>query len=540
MINCCKTGPLSAFKPAILLILVLANLGVLAQTYPLPDENLKNKLLRDYPWVMDNDELNIAAANSYPGPLDLSHSNISNPSGLEYFTNIWSLDLGFNKLDSIPQLSSMRKLTHVFLSFNQLKSLPDLTPLNGLREIQVHYNQLKALPYLNNLPFLSKLYCNDNQLEILPDISNLVNLTQLIIGNNRFHELPDFSAFPNLIQLHIHQTGTDTIKGLSKLKNLEVLYAWGNEIQSVKGLDSLENLRIISVFDNNLREIPYLLNKPDLIQIEFSNNYLSFEDIIPLKPFSFFPKLQYAPQKSLSLTSIEPRDKAEVSLNVEIDNTWQSTYLWYKDHELIETTNFPSLEFSGISPKDEGIYHVTVTNPQLPGLVLESNTASVSVLPCLELNKLNVTVLNKDCNTGVDVDLSKSIIDGGNLPITSILKGNSKMYSSGDLRYSGIEYGIYSLIISDSKGCEATASLLIEKPDNCQDIFTPNGDGFKDTYVIDIPGMIKIYDVNRNLVKEIYGPAEWDGTKSDGSPADAGFYAIVTENDNLIRLTLIR
>lgn len=540
MIKRCNTGLIKKIKRFIFLILILSGSNSFAQTYEIPDTNLRNRLKRDYAWVMEGDKLNIFSASSYPGALNLSNSNISNTSGLEYFANIWLIDLSFNKLDSFPQLSSLRNLSQVYLQFNQLKTLPDISQLLNLKEFQVQYNQLQALPELNNLTSLNKIYCSDNLLTSFPEINNLVNLTHLVIGNNKVNELPDFSGFINLVQLHIHQTGIDTIKGISNLKNLEIFYAWGNEIRSAKGLDSLEKLRTISLFNNSLTEMPYLNNKPDLSQIELAENYLTFEDLIPLKSDFYFPKLQYTPQKLLTLSPLPFRETTEASLTVTIEHSLQNQYVWYRNNEIIDTTYSASLNFTDLSKENEGDYFVSVSNIQLPGLTLESNIARVSVLPCLELKNLDVNIVDKDCKSGANIDLNNSILEGGSRPFRSTLKGNTSIYTSDNFLFSDIQYGFYSVIITDSKGCEVTSSIFLEKPEDCQEIFTPNGDGYKDTYVIEKPGMIRIYDVNRNLVKEINGPTEWDGTKSDGSPADAGFYAIVTENEDVIRLTLIR
>jgi hypothetical protein len=83
------------------------------------------------------------------------------------------------------------------------------------------------------------------------------------------------------------------------------------------------------------------------------------------------------------------------------------------------------------------------------------------------------------------------------------------------------------------------AAITVE---SCQksDVFSPDGDGVLDTYYIDEAGTAKIYDLDGNLVRELPVPAHWDGTKRNGTLADAGYYAVVINNSKSYRVSLMR
>ena len=54
------------------------------------------------------------------------------------------------------------------------------------------------------------------------------------------------------------------------------------------------------------------------------------------------------------------------------------------------------------------------------------------------------------------------------------------------------------------------------------------------------PKLVKIYDKNGSLVKELDAPAYWDGTNSGGAMLPMGNYVIVTDKGKPVNITIIR
>ena len=110
--------------------------------------------------------------------LDIEGKNLTDISGIEYFTNLTSLDCGNNQLTALP-VENLTNLTSLRCGNNQLTALP-VENLTKLTLLYCSYNQLTALPVgkLNNLNVLN---CHDNRLTEL-DIRNL-NLNSLYCGN---------------------------------------------------------------------------------------------------------------------------------------------------------------------------------------------------------------------------------------------------------------------------------------------------------------------------------------------------------------------
>lgn len=514
-----------------------------AQTYALSDTSLRNKLIASYPSVMTGNLLNISAAGSLTGVLNLSNSNIRNADGIQFFANISILQLSNNQLENLPDLSGLTQLMAIYLSNNKLVSLPSFTTLTNLVDFQAPYNALTSLPSLASNTNLVSIYCQNNKLTSFPDISTLTNLKILDIGDNNFGQLPDLSTLVNLEQLHVHRTGIDTIIGLSALTKLTHLYAWGNNIRDLSELNSNTTLTLFQVFSNDLTSLPVLSNKPSLTVASLINNRLTFEDILPLSSLTNFSSFSYHPQKPVSLSSYTIREKDSVSFNLSIDpGVTDNVYTWYKNGSILTTNQTGILTISLASYSDSGEYYVQITNPGLSGLTILSDTALLQVKPCMEINSLEKEILSEDCKEGTTLQLLNIQLNGGigpfNYSIFKTGKTDTLFYSSP--QFQSLDPGIYTVVIKDSRMCKAEQIVSVKKPNGCEAFFSPNGDGISDTYFIEESGIARIYDIGRNLVKELTTPAEWDGHKTNGVAADDGYYAIVVNGKKIIHVTLVK
>jgi uncharacterized protein YvpB len=111
--------------------------------------------------ISDNAPI-MSAAVAPVRKLSISNKNISNLSGIEYFTSLTYLNCNDNKLTSLPELPK------------------------GLTVLTVDNNQLSKLPVLPKN--LTLLWCDNNQLEYLPELPD--TLTELSCAINYLIELP--------------------------------------------------------------------------------------------------------------------------------------------------------------------------------------------------------------------------------------------------------------------------------------------------------------------------------------------------------------
>ena len=529
------------------LVLLLALRVASGQTFILPDTNFRNKLISIYPQVMHGDTLILSNAAALTGTLNLSYSNIADASGIQYFTSITNLNLTNNQLTTIPDISAITGLQRFYVSGNKLTSLPSMAALTQLVDFQVAMNQLTDLPNLSGATRLMFIYCNNNSISQLPPLTLFPQLSVLDVGANPLGNSIDVSSCANLTQLHVHLTGIDTIIGLENLKKLTTLYAWSNNITSFKALDSITTIQICVIYDNPIVEIPYMFNKPNINTLTVLNCQLTFEDIQPIllqlqqlqqnTPTVF----QYAPQRPIPFADVTARASSSLTLTYPISPSLSTNvYVWIKDSVVLDSSKSPSYIFNPLQSSDAGMYELKVYNPYMPSLTLNTNTFRISVLNCLDLTIPTLDTINKGCSKGYTIDFSQIQIAGGASPFIYELTNSSTTTVINYPIAENLAPGNYSLSVIDSKNCKATASFILNSIDRCDPIITPNGDGVMDTYFIETPGKVTIYDLNRNLVNTLQAPVVWDGTDRTGTLLDSGLYILAIQGQNPIYLTIIR
>ncbi|CAF1062017.1 unnamed protein product [Rotaria magnacalcarata] len=117
------------------------------------------------------------------------------PPSLGHLKKLRHLDLGENKLDSLPQeIGYLRELTRLIVASNQLTQLPrSIGSLSNLSHLNVGENNLTILPEdIGQLEKLEQLYINDNpNLDVLPyELALCTNLQIMSIENCPLRSLP--------------------------------------------------------------------------------------------------------------------------------------------------------------------------------------------------------------------------------------------------------------------------------------------------------------------------------------------------------------
>ena len=117
--------------------------------------------------------------------LFLRNKNITSLAGIEYFTDLETLDCMDNQLTTLD-VTKLTNLTGLICAGNQLTTL-DVTGLTNLTTLICSGNQLTALD-VTKLTNLTDLECNDNQLVSL-DVSTLEELKYLWCHGNKMTAL---------------------------------------------------------------------------------------------------------------------------------------------------------------------------------------------------------------------------------------------------------------------------------------------------------------------------------------------------------------
>ena len=301
-----------------------------------PDANFRNYLKSLY----SKGYINSSDVNARTS-LNVSSKNISNLTGLNYFSNLTSLYCQSNSLSSLPTLPSTLK--EINCSSNQLTSLPTLP--SSLTYLNSSYNRLASLP---TLPYsIQQLYCGNNTFNSLSisdyrslktlDVSNCASLSTLTCNGTALTSL-NISGCNQLASLYCINNQLTSLSITSS--SIQTIYCGGNKFTSltITGKGSLQTLDVsnntsltsLDCHNNSLNTL-----KTDgctaMTSLDCSSNYLN---LLPTLPSTLqtlycggnkFTSLTITGRSNLKnlnvsgnskLTSLDCRNNALTTLNV--------------------------------------------------------------------------------------------------------------------------------------------------------------------------------------------------------------------------------
>ena len=153
-----------------------------AQVVEIPDPNLRQVIREAL-----NLPSNAPITQQEMLKLTLLHAGgrgITDPTGLEYATNLWNLSLFKNQVQDITPLANLTNLTYLNLGLNRVENLEPLAGLIQLRTLDLLDNRVKDIAPIANLTNLRVLILAHNQVSDLTPLANLSNLEELYIRDN--------------------------------------------------------------------------------------------------------------------------------------------------------------------------------------------------------------------------------------------------------------------------------------------------------------------------------------------------------------------
>jgi uncharacterized repeat protein (TIGR01451 family) len=188
------------------IILALAFLGlsfnsIQAQYVTIPDANFANWLDTHYPF-MNGNEMDTVWANVYNvSNMNIPSLGISNLFGVQYITNLNSLNVNNNLLTTLPPLPP--NLTYLQCKGNPISVLPTLP--NSITNLSCGSLQLTQI---SNLPSnLTTFYCEYASLSSLPQLP--ASITSFTLNFGSISTLPSFPT--SLLVLDLSQESITTL-----------------------------------------------------------------------------------------------------------------------------------------------------------------------------------------------------------------------------------------------------------------------------------------------------------------------------------------
>ena len=213
-----------------------------------PDANFRSWLLEYFPGYIHDGHVNNW------GVFNLSGMNISNLKGIEYFTNLSSLNISNNNLTSVD-LSHNTNLEDLYCSNNQLTSL-NLSNLSNLEVLDCSNNKLTSLSvtyksYLKTLncsnnTLLTTLYCYSDDLTTL-NVTGCTALKDLrCFENASLAAITGLANCTAITYLDCEDCAITDLTGVNSMTNIATLLARNNKLTSlaINNKGSLATLRV--------------------------------------------------------------------------------------------------------------------------------------------------------------------------------------------------------------------------------------------------------------------------------------------------------
>ena len=245
-----------------------------------PDPNFRAWILQQ-PWGSDG-VITDAQLTGSIWMINVSNQNISDLTGINFFTN----------------------LQHLWVDRNQLTSL-DVSNLMNLNSLRAERNQIASINVPNSL---NVLWVSNNQLTSL-DLSNLTNLEALFATNNQLTSL-NVSGLTNLMDLYVNDNHLTSLD-VSGLTNLAYLNVSGNQLTSFD-VSGLTNLISLNISENQLTSFD-VSGLTSLTELLVFCNQLTSLDVTELDNLEYFGGFSQTP--TLTLTGVNNNYSVEIELN---------------------------------------------------------------------------------------------------------------------------------------------------------------------------------------------------------------------------------
>lgn len=243
--------------------------------------------------------------------LDIYNKQLTDLSGIEYFTNLTYLRCGNNELASLD-VSALRRLETLDCGTNKLTTL-DVSDLTGLTRLFCDKNLLTTLD-VSDLTGLTTLDCSNNKLANL-NASSLTGLTYLNCNNNSLNSL-DVKGLTKLKSLNCTNNQLTTLDA-SGLTNLSTLNCYGNASMTSLNVTGLSNLEKLECYRNQLTSL-------DVCDLTSLNRLYCYANRLDKLSIVNNPLTQF--RCGNQTTNGSTVQKLQLTLTSEQKATWDSTW----------------------------------------------------------------------------------------------------------------------------------------------------------------------------------------------------------------------
>ncbi|AME09063.1 MULTISPECIES: leucine-rich repeat domain-containing protein [Gemella] len=285
------------------------------------DLNLKESLLEYYKFHIDKNykgkDITVGMMKQFTS-LSLPWMNIFSLKGLEYATNLKTLNLSNNFIEDLSPLENLKEIEDLNLTNNKIKDTKSLAQLKKLKQLSLRKNLMNNLDFLNELNVESlDISINGALKDYVPNNLKLDNIRSLNISGIGFDNITFLKNAKKLESLIAEENSIKDLTPLESLNNIRILYLDRNNIIDISPLRKLENLEELLLYKNSIEDIRALYGKKYLYRLMLNDN-LGLKDISPLATAGNLASLDIS---NTAVEEIKPLNDLKYIYYVAVKNT---------------------------------------------------------------------------------------------------------------------------------------------------------------------------------------------------------------------------
>lgn len=191
--------------------------------------------------------------------LEIYYCSLTDIDAISDLKSLQSLVLQNMEIDDIDALEDLTQLKSLWLLGLQVDNIRDIEKLTGLTHLELGLTLVDDIDGLENLPRLQSLLLLNMQVEDIDVVSDLSSLKRLSIIGLNIDNLDALEGMTSLRNLWINGYLIDDIDALSELKGLKTLGLDGMSITDIDALEGLDVLEMLELYNLELNDIDALV-----------------------------------------------------------------------------------------------------------------------------------------------------------------------------------------------------------------------------------------------------------------------------------------
>ncbi|KAI7869497.1 hypothetical protein BDF14DRAFT_1781971 [Spinellus fusiger] len=198
--------------------------------------------------------------------------------------------------------TEMYELESLDLSYNRLESLDSIEGLHNLRILNLDHNEIESVTLQMPMAHLKILRLNFNRLSTF-DSTMFPDLRTLYLDTNQIGRIVGFSCIPRLINFSLRDQGGQKVDfNIRHLRGVRKAYLSGNMFKNIYLMHDFFTLEYLELCAASINELPdnFASLMPNLVVLYLSNNFL--DSIRPLRKLRYLRKLVLIGNKITNLS----------------------------------------------------------------------------------------------------------------------------------------------------------------------------------------------------------------------------------------------